>query len=33
MRRPELRATFAGEMRCLRAIRALLAEQAQRLGS
>lgn len=29
--RPELRATFAGEMRCLRAIRALLAEQAARL--
>lgn len=31
--RPELRATFAGEMRCLRAIRALVMEQAQRLGS
>ncbi|MBD9413481.1 HipA domain-containing protein [Pseudomonas sp. PDM16] len=30
--RPELRATFAGEMRCLRAIRALIAEQAQRLA-
>lgn len=29
--RPELRATFAGEMRCLRAIRALVAEQADRL--
>ena len=29
--RPELRATFAGEMRCLRAIRALVAEQAARL--
>lgn len=29
--RPELRATFAGEMRCLRAIRALAAEQAARL--
>lgn len=29
--RPELRATFAGEMRCLRAIRALMAEQAARL--
>ncbi len=29
--RPELRATFAGEMRCLRAIRALLAEQSARL--
>lgn len=30
--RPELRAAFAGEMRCLRAIRALIAEQAERLG-
>jgi len=30
--RPQLRATFAGEMRCLRAIRALVAEQAARLG-
>ena len=29
--RPELRATFAGEMRCLRAIRALVAEQVGRL--
>lgn len=29
--RPELRAAFAGEMRCLRAIRALIAEQAERL--
>lgn len=29
--RPQLRATFAGEMRCLRAIRALLAEQSARL--
>ncbi|MFY1021419.1 HipA domain-containing protein [Ectopseudomonas khazarica] len=29
--RPELRATFAGEMRCLRAIRSLLMEQAARL--
>jgi len=29
--RPALRATFAGEMRCLRAIRALLTEQAARL--
>lgn len=29
--RPELRATFAGELRCLRAIRALVAEQADRL--
>lgn len=29
--RSELRATFAGEMRCLRAIRALIAEQAERL--
>ncbi len=29
--RPELRATFAGEMHCLRAIRALVAEQAARL--
>lgn len=29
--RPELRATFAGEMRCLRAIRALVAEQVQRI--
>lgn len=31
--RPELRATFAGEMRCLRTIRALVVEQAQRLES
>ena len=31
--RPGLRATFAGEMRCLRAIRALVVEQAQRLES
>ena len=30
--RPELRATCAGEMRCLRAIRSLIAEQADRLG-
>jgi serine/threonine-protein kinase HipA len=30
--RSELRATFAGEMRCLRAIRALLAEQERRIG-
>lgn len=29
--RPELRATFAGEMRCLRAIRGLVAEQTSRL--
>lgn len=28
---PQLRTTFAGEMRCLRAIRALLAEQSVRL--
>ena len=30
--RPELRAVFAGELRCLRAIRALIAEQVERLA-